>query len=166
MQVNYFKKVALSVFAFVSVLPLYCCSGGFNETIPTKEKLESIIKIPIDNEVGIEADFNFEYPGRYVVYLVLRQKNFTTNEPEKFKLQGVVEVVNEAGDFLHQSKFDVLAASNNTGLTLDKFEVNKKDISGVKQFKIKFGEGLKVANSYFSSIELHVKKELKHSIFD
>lgn len=165
---NFLKLSAIQILVFILLVPIAYSFGVFDEIIPREELLQSVIvgKIDLNTNVSFKTDFNFEYSGRYVVFLVLKESDKTKEGTEDFTLTGSIQLNDKEGKYLYKTDFIKVLSNRNTGVTLHKFEINKKQVKGIKEFFIEFGDGVQKMNQYFSSTEIHVKKELKHSIFD
>ena len=166
MSVN--KQSFLVGFLAMFLTLLVSCSDITNEFVPRKKLLESVVNArikPVRDSV-FSADFVPDYPGRYVIYLVLKQKAGESDAIEKFSLVGAFQVKGEGDVLIYEGDFSKEVSSRNTGATLSKFEVDRSQAAHSKTFQIFLSEGVEQLNQHFSEITLHVKRELNHSIFD
>lgn len=166
MSISAMKKSV--VFFALFLIPVVSCSDILNEYIPTRKLLESVVNVKIKpaEDKQYEAGFMPEYSGRYVIYLVLKQRGGIDVVAEKFSLAGTFQVQGRNDVLIVEGDFNKTISSRNTGSTLSRFEIDRKQADNSEVFQIVFSEGTEQLNQYYSEITLHVKKKLKHSLFD
>lgn len=142
-----------------------------DESIPTKEKLLPVVRMEVDllnNDYQI-SQFHFESKGLYRVGLVLWQTE--DNMPPRkiqdrsFIIEGVVEL--HSGDkVIFEYPFKEEIKSFHTGAKLTYIEVDKKLVEESDGFRVKFSNTDKELGKYFKSVDLSMRRKLKHSIYD
>ena len=142
-----------------------------DESIPTKEKLMPVVRMKVDllDSDYQTSKFQFETKGRYRVGLVLWQSE--DNMPPRkiqdrsFIIEGVVELL--SGDkVIYESSFKEEIKSIHAGMKLTYIEVDKKLIEEANGFRVKFSNTDREFDKYFESVDLSLRRKLKHSIYD
>lgn len=167
----FIKKIPFFIGFSAMFLPhIVGCSDSYNEFFPTKKLLDSVVNTKIKPVQGYVFNSNLAITrtGRYAVYLVLNQKLETekNNTAEQFYLSGTYQIKGEKDVLIFKDEFKKEISTQNTGITLSRFEANERLVAEGKTFQIVFTTGIDQVNQHFSEITLHVKKELKHSVFD
>ena len=168
-----FRLVVLHLLVLFLALPTSTVAmNWFDEYIPRKELLEPVIIFDVNllDQSPQAKVFEFKYPGRYRVDLSIRHTK--ANMPPRtdlsdrvFSLRGSLDIRNSQG-VIFNSSFNKEVKSNNTGVKLMVFELDDKYLSGEKVFSVSFYEIGQDISQYFESVQIYVRKELKHSIFD
>lgn len=167
----------LACFACVIYASSSYSMAWFNERIPRKALLEPVLRMSLDpgsSEAQTKV-MKFKYAGRYSGNLLFRRASGAglpvgeeggIREIEYFDLKGRVEIRGRDGNLLMMREFEEKVFKNDAGLRLFQFETDEVGMKGDKVFSIQFERVDAEFSAYFSSTELYVRKELKHSLFD
>ena len=167
-----FNVMSVGRKGFFLVIACFFVAGCKNEYIPSAEILDSVVSFDVDvlSRDNQKQKLILEDTGRYKVTLLLRPTD--SNKPPReglqkrdFVLQGVVDILEH--DLLVKTyDFSSKISSMNTGVALLELEAEKELTEEDMYFAIRFVDIDQDIKKYFSEVEVHVNRELKHSIYD
>ena len=140
------------------------------ELLPTGKYLEPVLGLEFtalsnqDSLSRLEFKYTGEYKVKMVLYTTEQNKPPRTVPPAEFTLMGKMELVDDKDKTLFSKNFKTTVKNIHVGVTLAKFDIGRKSLSGEKIFKIHFQEISQDWGRYFSGARLYIQRNMKYGL--
>ena len=169
------KKYIFVGFLAVFLALLVSCLEveNWNDLVIPKEKLleplvDAGIEIAVAEDKQYETEFIPKYSGRYIAYLDLKRRHPTYGNDaivDKFTVAGVCEIRGNKDVLIYEGGFNDLMTSGQVGLTLAKFEIDRKQVGHSGVFQVVFSEGAEKLDQHYSEITFVLQKRIRRYRF-